>query len=150
MRIVIPKSSMQVKYLLATSRMETVSSSRGGNSVWLPARGSSGVRWWSYRPGSEAGRFTTTRRMRKRSTSLRGRDVSASEIGTCRSEHYVVLLSGPDGAHQTFNDSSAVLRYLCFSIMIEPEVNFYPESNRVGFFAGSAPGGDRKQRFLEG
>lgn len=56
----------------------------------------------------------------------------------------------PDGAHQTFNDSSAVLRYLCFSTMIEPEVNFYPESNRVGFFAGSAPGGDRKQRFLEG
>jgi uncharacterized cupin superfamily protein len=63
---------------------------------------------------------------------------------------YVALLSGPDGAHQTYNDSSSTLRYLCISTMIEPEVNFYPESNRVGFFAGSAPGGDREQRFLEG
>ena len=61
-----------------------------------------------------------------------------------------MLLSGPDGAHQTLNDSNATLRYLCISTMIEPEVNFYPESNRVGFFAGSAPGGDREQRFFEG
>jgi uncharacterized cupin superfamily protein len=67
-----------------------------------------------------------------------------------RAGDYVALLSGPDGAHQTFNDSNATLRYLCISTMIEPEVNFYPESNRVGFFAGSAPGGDREQRFLEG
>ena len=72
------------------------------------------------------------------------RDVSV------RAGDYVALLSGPDGAHQTFNDSTAVLHYLCISTMIEPEVNFYPESNRVGFFAGSAPGGDREQRFLEG
>src|SRR5215471_3833522 len=75
-------------------------------------------------------------------------------IGDCdvpvRAGDYVALLSGPDGAHQTFNDSTAVLRYLCISTMIEPEVNFYPESNRVGFFAGSAPGGAREQRFLEG
>ena len=75
-------------------------------------------------------------------------------IGDCdvpvQAGDYVALLSGPDGAHQTFNDSTAVLRYLCISTMIEPEVNFYPESNRVGFFAGSAPGGNREQRFLEG
>jgi uncharacterized cupin superfamily protein len=67
-----------------------------------------------------------------------------------RAGDYVALLSGPDAAHQTFNDSNAALRYLCISTMIEPDVNFYPESNKVGFFAGSAPGGDRGQRFLEG
>jgi hypothetical protein len=26
--------------------------------------------------------------------------------------------------------------------MIEPEVNFYPDSRKFGFFAGAAPGGD--------
>jgi uncharacterized cupin superfamily protein len=31
---------------------------------------------------------------------------------------YVVLLAGPGSAHQTFNDSDAVLRYLCLSTMI--------------------------------
>ena len=67
-----------------------------------------------------------------------------------RAGDYIVLLSGPDAAHQTFNDSNAALRYLCISTMIEPDVNFYPESAKVGFFAGSAPGGDKEQRFLEG
>ena len=67
-----------------------------------------------------------------------------------RAGDYVALLAGPAGAHQTFNDSDAVLRYLCFSTMIEPEVNFYPDSRKVGFFAGSPPGGDRTKRFLEG
>jgi len=67
-----------------------------------------------------------------------------------RAGDYVVLLSGPDAVHQTFNDTDTMLRYLCISTMIEPEVNFYPESKRVGFFAGSAPGGHTEQRFLEG
>jgi hypothetical protein len=32
----------------------------------------------------------------------------------------------------------------------QPDINFYPESGKIGFFAGSAPGGDRTKRFLEG
>lgn len=80
----------------------------------------------------------------------RGRVRIGEREVSVRAGDYIVLLSGPDAAHQTFNDSDAVLRYLCISTMIEPEVNFYPESNKVGFFAGSAPGGDTKQRFLEG
>jgi len=130
--------------------METVSSSRGSYSVWPPVHESSDVRLWSYRQESAAGRSTTMRRTRKRILEGQGR----VRIGDCdvsvRAGDYVALLSGPDGAHQTFNDSTAVLRYLCISTMIEPEVNFYPESSRVGFFAGSAPGSDREQRFLEG
>ncbi len=79
----------------------------------------------------------------------RGRVRIGDEEVSVQAGDYVALLSGSDGAHQTFNDSNAVLRYLCISTMIEPEVNFYPESNKVGFF-GSAPGGDKEQRFLEG
>ena len=122
------------------------------NLEWLLARGGSGVHLWNYRQGSEAGRFTTTQPTRKRFTFLRAKDAFASgdHDVPVRAGDYVALLSGPDGAHQTFNDSNAILRYLCISTMIEPEVNFYPESNRVGFFAGSAPGGDKEQRFLEG
>jgi uncharacterized cupin superfamily protein len=67
--------------------------------------------------------------------------LAASEI-ILRPGDYVVLLPGPDWPHQTMNDSDRPLRYLCFSTMIEPEVNFYPDSRKFGFFAGAAPGGD--------
>src|SRR6266478_6485310 len=36
-----------------------------------------------------------------------------------RAGDYVVLLSGSAAAHQTFNDSTTPLRYLCLSTMIE-------------------------------
>jgi hypothetical protein len=61
----------------------------------------------------------------------------------------MLLLSGPDGAHQTFNDSTAVLRYLCISTTIDPG-QLLSGIQSGGFFAGSAPSGDREQRFLEG
>jgi hypothetical protein len=80
----------------------------------------------------------------------RGRVRIGDSETSVRAGDYVALLAGPGSAHQTFNDSDAVLRYLCFSTMIEPDVNFYPESDKIGFFAGSAPGGDRTKRFLEG
>jgi uncharacterized cupin superfamily protein len=75
--------------------------------------------------------------------------IGDSEV-SIRAGDYIALLSGPGAAHQTFNDSDNVLRYLCISTMIDPDVNFYPQSKKVGFFAGSAPGGDKEQRFLEG
>jgi uncharacterized cupin superfamily protein len=80
----------------------------------------------------------------------RGRVRIGDSETSVRAGDYVALLAGPGSAHQTFNDSDAVLRYLCLSTMIEPDVNFYPESDKIGFFAGSAPGGDRTKRFLEG
>ena len=67
-------------------------------------------------------------------------------LGDCevpvRAAYNVALLSGPDGAHQTFNDSNSTLCYLCISTMIAPVVNFYPESNWVGFLL--APGWRQK------
>ena len=66
---------------------------------------------------------------------------------------YVTLLAGEEGSHQTINTSDAPLRYLCFSTMVAPDVMVYPDSNKVGIFGGSAPGGPKERRtfskFLE-
>ncbi len=59
-----------------------------------------------------------------------------------REGDYVAFLVGPPGAHQVINDSDRPLRILMLSTMIEPEVAVYPDSKKIGVFAGSAPGGD--------
>jgi uncharacterized cupin superfamily protein len=48
--------------------------------------------------------------------------------------------------HQIINSSENTLKYLCFSTMIEPEVIVYPDSNKIGVFVGSAPGGSKENR----
>jgi uncharacterized cupin superfamily protein len=47
---------------------------------------------------------------------------------------------GPDGAHQVINTSTGPSRILMISTMVEPEVAEYPDSAKVGVFAGRAPG----------
>lgn len=59
-----------------------------------------------------------------------------------------IALPSDVGAHQVINTSSAPLRYLCFSTMIEPDIVAYPDSGKVGVFAGAAPGGSKEQRSL--
>lgn len=61
---------------------------------------------------------------------------------------YIALLAEPAGAHQVINTSTAPLRYLCFSTMIQPDIVAYPDSGKVGVFAGAAPGGFKQQRTL--
>ncbi|HZI92929.1 MAG TPA: cupin domain-containing protein [Patescibacteria group bacterium] len=63
---------------------------------------------------------------------------------------YVALPPGEKSAHQVINGSNAPLRYLCMSTMIEPEISVYPETNKVGFFVGAAPGAPNEQRTMEG
>jgi uncharacterized cupin superfamily protein len=67
---------------------------------------------------------------------------------------YVALPARAEAAHQLVNSSEAVLRYLCFSTMIEPDVMVYPDSGKVGVFGGAAPGGPKEVRtfskFLRG
>lgn len=79
--------------------------------------------------------------------------IGAEEIEVSAGD-YVALLAGEEGAHQLTNDSDAVLRYLCFSTMIAPDVMVYPDSNKVGIFGGAAPGGRKEERtfsrFLRG
>ncbi len=67
---------------------------------------------------------------------------------------YVALPARAEGAHQLVNSSEAVLRYLCFSTMLEPDIMVYPDSGKVGIFGGAAPGGSKDERtfskFLRG
>jgi uncharacterized cupin superfamily protein len=59
---------------------------------------------------------------------------------------YVAFPAGEEASHQLINSSEAVLRYLCFSTMVEPDVMVYPDSGKVGIFAGAAPGGSKEKR----
>lgn len=59
----------------------------------------------------------------------------------------VAPASGPDGAHQLINTSAdAPLRYLAVSSMNAPDVMEYPDTGKVGVFAGAPPGGDKQAR----
>ncbi len=55
---------------------------------------------------------------------------------------YVALPADERGAHRVVNDGDAVLRYLAVSTMRDPDVLVYPDSEKIGVFAGSAPGGE--------
>jgi len=67
-----------------------------------------------------------------------------------RAGDFIALPRGQEHAHRVSNPSQQPLRYLCFSTMIEPDVAVYADSNKVGFFAGSAPGGPKEKRRLTG
>ena len=62
---------------------------------------------------------------------------------------YVHLPAGEHGAHRVVNDTEAPLRYLAVSTMREPDVTVYPDSGKIGVFAGSPPGG-REERTVSG
>jgi len=53
---------------------------------------------------------------------------------------------GPDTAHQIINTSDSTLRYLAFSSDEDPEVCYYPDSDKIGCFTGEA--GKRSFRFM--
>ncbi len=79
--------------------------------------------------------------------------IGADEIQVSEGD-YVALPATAEGAHQLINTSEEVLRYLCFSTMVEPDVTVYPDSGKIGIFGGAAPGGPNEQRtfskFLRG
>lgn len=62
---------------------------------------------------------------------------------------YVALPAGEAGAHRVINDGETPLQYLMVSTMDDPDVTVYPDSGKVGVFAGSPPGG-RDERTVEG
>jgi len=55
---------------------------------------------------------------------------------------YVAFPVGEDGGHRVINDGDEPLRYLAMSTMEEPDVTVYPDSGKIGVYAGSAPGSD--------
>lgn len=71
--------------------------------------------------------------------------IGGQEVGISQGD-YVALPAGEAGAHQILNTSDLPLRYLCLSTMVEPDVMVYPDSGKVGIFAGTAPGGPKEKR----
>ncbi|WP_267640893.1 cupin domain-containing protein [Haloarchaeobius amylolyticus] len=63
---------------------------------------------------------------------------------------FVALPTGEDGAHRVVNTGEEPLRYLCVSTMQEPDVTVYPDSEKIGVFAGSPPGGESGERTVAG
>jgi uncharacterized cupin superfamily protein len=63
---------------------------------------------------------------------------------------YVALPAGPESAHRVENDGDAPLRFLALSTMCDPDVTVYPDSGKVGVYAGSPPGGDAENRSVDG
>lgn len=61
---------------------------------------------------------------------------------------YIALPPGTEEAHQMRNTSGDVLEYLCISTLIHPEITEYPDSGKIGAYAGLPPGGDLSQRTL--
>ena len=61
---------------------------------------------------------------------------------------YATFHARAEGAHQLINTSDKLLKYLCFSTMIEPDAMVYPDSGKVGVFVGAAPGGPKDKRVL--
>lgn len=61
----------------------------------------------------------------------------------------MIFRRGPSGAHQVGNHSDRPARILIVSTMVEPEISEYPESGKLGLFAGAAPGRVADDRALE-
>src|SRR5215212_373245 len=61
-------------------------------------------------------------------------------------KHEIRLMKEAGGGAIVNESSIAVLRYLCFSTMVEPDVMIYPDSGKVVIFGGAAPEGSREKR----
>lgn len=66
-----------------------------------------------------------------------------------RAGDYVALPAGAAHAHGVANDSQEDLVFLCVSTMVHPDVVVYPDSAKVGIFAGTAPGGPPDESTLK-
>jgi len=53
---------------------------------------------------------------------------------------YLAFPTGEAYARRVINDSDEPLRYLCFSTMREPEISVFPDSGKIGAFAGGVSG----------
>lgn len=65
----------------------------------------------------------------------------------------LIFNKGPAGAHQVINTSDDEARILMLSTMVEPEIAEYPDTGKVGVFAGRAPGSAREAslwKYLDG
>ena len=83
------------------------------------------------------------------SGSLRVGDDAESTAHPLTGGDYVAFPAGPDSAHRVENTGERPLRFLVMSTMNDPDVTVYPDSGKIGVYAGSPPGG-RAERSVEG
>lgn len=69
----------------------------------------------------------------------------AGECHPLAADDFVALPADESGAHRVINDGNEPLRYLAISTMSEPDVTVYPDTGRIGVFAGSPPGSDAQR-----
>lgn len=65
----------------------------------------------------------------------------------------MIFRKGPEGAHQMINSSDSAARILMISTMVQPEIAEYPDTGKIGVFAGRAPGAAGEAslwKFLDG
>ncbi|MFC6989984.1 cupin [Haloplanus sp. GCM10025708] len=55
---------------------------------------------------------------------------------------YVAMPAGEEGGHRVVNDGDDPVRFVVFSTMADPDVIVYPDSEKIGVYAGSPPGSD--------
>ena len=97
-----------------------------------------GASWFELQPGKKAFPFHFHLANEEAIFVLEGEGVlrNGDEEHTVRAGDYIALPPGPPG-HQLINRSSAPLRYLAVSTMIEPEVAVYPDSKKTGVLSRS-------------
>ncbi|WP_423750970.1 cupin domain-containing protein [Salinirarus marinus] len=59
-----------------------------------------------------------------------------------RAGEYVAMPAGEEGGHRVVNDGDDPVRFVVFSTMADPDVIVYPDSEKIGVYAGSPPGSD--------
>lgn len=62
------------------------------------------------------------------------------ETHTVRPGDYAAFPSDEPGGHKVVNGGDEPLRYLMLSTMNDPDVSVYPDSGKIGVFAGVPPG----------
>ena len=71
------------------------------------------------------------------------------ETSSLEKGDFAALPANETGGHRVINDGDEPLRYLIVSTMNDPDVTVYPDSEKLGVFVGSPPGG-RDPRSLHG
>ena len=97
-----------------------------------------GASWFEIQPGKKAFPFHFHLANEEAVFILEGEGMlrSGEEEQVVRAGDYLAFTPGPT-AHQLINRSSAPLRYLAVSTMIEPEVAVYPDSKKIGVLSRS-------------
>jgi uncharacterized cupin superfamily protein len=110
-----------------------------------------GCSWTEIQPGKKAFPLHFHNANEEAVYILEGEGVlrSGEEEIPLRAGDYVSFPVGPPG-HQIINRSAGILRYLALSTMIEPEVSVYPDSNKIGTYGKSVPGGRAIYRTASG